>query len=256
MQKKRMKKSREKNPKLKIIIIVALVGIIMVVMLPFIINYIYVQNVKSDFWNVDYNIGDILLYYGGLFTFAGTSILGIMTYFQNEKLQDKSEEVNRLQMELQKRSMLLAEKQYNQNIQDSNMFPKFEIKLSSYSGNYGDISISVRNVTTMIVSGLRAIEFRAECNDAIILSTKEIWFEKNSLEPGKDTIVKMKNKEIIKEVSNQGWIRNVEYYDDVKLIFEFSCEDEKCVTHYYRASVVVSSTKEFVKDTWVVKKIG
>lgn len=92
MQKKRMKKSREKNPKLKIIIIVALVGIIMVVMLPFIINYIYVQNVKSDFWNVDYNIGDILLYYGGLFTFAGTSILGIMTYFQNEKLQNKSEE--------------------------------------------------------------------------------------------------------------------------------------------------------------------
>ena len=255
MQKKRMKKSREKNPKLKIIIIVALVGI-MVVMLPFIINCIYVQNVKSDFWNVDYNIGDILLYYGGVFTFAGTSILGIMTYFQNEKLQDKSEEVNRLQMELQKRSMLLAEKQYNQNIQDSNMFPKFEIKLYSYSGNYGDISISVRNVTTMIVSGLRVIEFRAECNDAIILSTKEIWFEKNSLEPGKDTIVKMKNKEIIKEVSNQGWIRSVEYYDDVKLIFEFSCEDEKCVTHYYRASVVVSSTKEFVKDTWVVKKIG
>ena len=90
MQKKRMKKSREKNPKLKIIIIVALVGI-MVVMLPFIINCIYVQNVKSDFWNVDYNIGDILLYYGGVFTFAGTSILGIMTYFQNEKLQDKSE---------------------------------------------------------------------------------------------------------------------------------------------------------------------
>lgn len=256
MQKKRMKKSREKNPKLKIIIIVALVGIIMVVMLPFIINYIYVQNVKSDFWNVDYNIGDILLYYGGLFTFAGTSILGIMTYFQNEKLQNKSEEVNRLQMELQKRSMVLAEKQYNQNIQDSNMFPKFEIKLSSYSGNYGDISISVRNVTPMIVSGLRAIEFRAECNEAIILSTKEILFEKNSLEPGKDTIVKMKNKEIIKEVSNQGWIRNVEYYDDVKLIFEFSCEDEKCVTHYYRASVVVSSTKELVKDTWGVKKIG
>lgn len=108
----------------------------------------------------------------------------------------------------------------------------------------------------MIVSGLKAIEFRAECNEAIILSTKEILFEKNSLEPGKDTIVKMKNKEIIKEVSNQGWIRNVEYYDDVKLIFEFSCEDEKCVTHYYRASVVVSSTKEFVKDTWVVKKIG
>ena len=133
MQKKRMKKSREKNPKLKIIIIVALVGI-MVVMLPLIINCIYVQNVKSDFWNVDYNIGDILLYYGGVFTFAGTSILGRMTYFQNEKLQDKSEEVNRLQMELQKRSMLLAEKQYNQNIQDSNMFPKFEIKLSSYSG--------------------------------------------------------------------------------------------------------------------------
>ena len=255
MQKKRMKKSREKNPKLKIIIIVALVGI-MVVMLPFIIKCIYVQNVKSDFWNVDYNIGDILLYYGGVFTFAGTSILGIMTYFQNEKLQDKSEEVNRLQMELQKRSMLLAEKQYNQNIQDSNMFPKFEIKLSSYSGNYGDISISVRNVTTMIVSGLRAIEFRAECNEAIILSTKEILFEKNSLEPGKDTIVKMKNKEIIKGVSNQGWIRSVEYYDDVKLIFEFSCEDEKCVTHYYRASVVVSSTKEFVKGTWVVKKIG
>ena len=103
-------------------------------MLPLIINCIYVQNVKSDFWNVDYNIGDILLYYGGVFTFAGTSILGRMTYFQNEKLQDKSEEVNRLQMELQKRSMLLAEKQYNQNIQDSNMFPKFEIKLSSYSG--------------------------------------------------------------------------------------------------------------------------
>ena len=54
-------------------------------------------------------MADILSYYGSVLIFIGTSALSIATYFQNKKAQEKSEEVNRLQLELQRKSMAMAE---------------------------------------------------------------------------------------------------------------------------------------------------
>ena len=72
-----------------------LVGII-VVFLPFIVEKLYYTKAPLKFFEVSYEAKDFLSYYGSVLSFAGATILGILTLLQNKKAQEKSDEVNRL----------------------------------------------------------------------------------------------------------------------------------------------------------------
>ena len=48
----------------------------------------------------------------------------------------------------------------------------------------------------------------------------------------------------------------VTYYENVKFILNFSCEDKRGNTHYFRATLKVLSTKDFCEDFWDLQKVG
>ena len=83
-------------------------------------------------------------YYASVLSLLGTAILGILTLRQNKIAQEKSEEVNRLQLALQRKSMAMAEAQYNKDGDEKSAPPKFEVSLKGYSGTYCNMRLEIK----------------------------------------------------------------------------------------------------------------
>ena len=240
---------------MKKMIIAIVLSLAIVGLLPFIIHWIYYLEPPCSFFNVEYDVADILSYYGSVLIFIGTSALGIATYFQNKKAQEKSEEVNRLQLELQRKSMAMAEAQYQKEQEGKKEIPKFELKLAGYSGVYGHLNLEIKNVSAMIISSLSPISVAVKDQHGEIACADKMKFKQRSLASGESTIFETDMPELVKR-EGTGFICQVKYYDNVELIWEFSCEDEKFSTHYYRATLAIPSTKEFSKQDWMIEKVG
>lgn len=227
-----------------------------VILLPFIIEKIYNVKPPSDFFNVKYEAKDILVYYGSLLSFFGTVFLGGLTIYQNKKAQEKSDEVNRLQLELQKKSMAMAEAEYlkNENAYNAEIIPKFEISLSGYSGNYADMCLKIKNVTASIVTNIAPISLEIKDEkDKEIAMIEEFHLKKRSLGSEQEMELKINTPALIKRENNYS---PVTYYENVKFILNFSCEDKRGNTHYFRATLKVLSTKDFCEDFWDLQKVG
>ena len=151
-------KKRRNKKRIALSLSAILVGII-VVFLPFIVEKLYYTKAPLKFFEVSYEAKDFLSYYGSVLSFAGATILGILTLLQNKKAQEKSDEVNRLQLELQKKSMAMAEAQYSQSKASANTIPKFEISLHTYNGSYANLSLSIKNVSSVFASNISFISF-------------------------------------------------------------------------------------------------
>lgn len=78
--------------------------IFFIIFMPLIINKIYYLNAPCDFFIVGYDISSILDYYGAILTFIGTIGLGAITVYQNIISQKKTDEVNKLTLQLQKKA--------------------------------------------------------------------------------------------------------------------------------------------------------
>ena len=93
-----------------------------------------------------------------------TAVLSIIAIYQTKKAQEKSDEVNKLTLELQKKSMALAEKQYKEeeNRKNDKPQPKFQISTTGMGGSYSGIFLVVTNVSKVIVSSLSTISFVAQ----------------------------------------------------------------------------------------------
>lgn len=228
-----------------------LVGII-VLFLPFIVEDLYYSKAPFKFFEVSYEAKDILAYYGSVLSFAGATILGILTLLQNKKAQEKSDEVNRLQIELQKKSMAMAEAQYSQNKASANTVPKFEISLRGYSGNYAKLELRLKNVSSIFVSNISFISFLIQDKDGNeMVNVKQLVAKHHSLSSAQETVIKTNTPNM---TTGSGW--EVSFLYNIKFVLSFSCEDEMGNTHYYRASVVIPSTKDYCNDSWQVECVG
>ena len=79
--------------------------------MPWIVDKIFYTTPPSNFFYTHYGVSDILSYYASVLSLLVTAILGILTLRQNKIAQVKSEEVNRLQLELQRKSMAMSKAQ-------------------------------------------------------------------------------------------------------------------------------------------------
>lgn len=252
----------------KFIIIVIIVAVaIFSVLLPFIVDELYQVVSSAKFWNVSITADNLLLYYGSLISAAGTIILGIVTLHQNRKLQEKSDEVNRLMLEVNKRSLVLAEQQYKESKDneskdnekskvsaDNGNIPKFSAELVNYSGNYCNPVIRITNVSHVIVSALTPIEAKyIGSNGKSIAAANRIEFEKKHLSTNESTLYKS-NLSDMRIRSDSG--RKIDYYKNITLIIEFSCEDENYKTHYYRGKLHIATAEKFSYEPFTIEKIG
>lgn len=265
------------NWKRFIIIVIIIAVVIFSVLLPFIVDELYQVVPSAKFWNVSITADNLLLYYGSLMSAAGTIVLGIVTLHQNRKLQEKSDEVNRLMLEVNKRTLALAEQQYNESKDneskdneskdnenkdnekskfsaDNGNIPKFSAELVNYSGNYCNPVIRITNVSHVIVSALTPIEAKyIGSNGKSIAAANRIEFEKKYLSTNESTLYKS-NLSDMRIRSDSG--RKIDYYKNITLIIEFSCEDENYKTHYYRGKLHIATTEAFSHEPFTIEKIG
>lgn len=234
-----------------IIIILSIVIVLAIVLLPFIISSIYSFEAPAEFFITDLEVSDFLVYYASALTFFGTIILGILTLVQNKKAQEKADEVNKLQLELQKRSMELAEERYQQESELA--IPKLDVSILKYSGHYLNPRIKIKNTSNTFISNITFISAYAKTeSDGIIRRATDSIIKNRTLSPQNETILDLKMLNLSKRLSD----REYKYYENIEFILEFSCEDDKYNKHYFRATLNIPSSKDFNGDSWKVEKVG
>lgn len=245
-------KNKKSSPKRTLCYILGGLSILIVIFLPFTVEKIFYMNAPCSFFEVNYDAADILSYYGSVLSFIGATILGVLTLRQNKKAQEKSDEVNRLQLELQKKSMAMAEAHYTSNGSDSQVCPKFQVSLHGYSGNYANLSLSLKNVSSMIVSNISPISLIVQQKlGEEIANGGQLEIKPRALSPIQEAVVNTNTPNLVTTSGKQ-----TEFYSDIILILSFSCEDEKGNTHYLRATATVPSTKNYYSEPWLVEKVG
>lgn len=239
---------KDKTKKLLLIVII-IVGItFLVCSIPLLIDKLYNINPPHKFFLIKFSQSDILLFSGSALTFIGSTILGILTLYQNKKAQEKTDEINKLQLELQKKNLNMAEKQYNEKEVDNQLYPKFEVSLNGCRGNYENLSLNLKNVCSIIVSEITPIvvTIRDQNTDMYISSATKLTIGRKSLSSSEKTVIETNTVNI--SISNN--------YKDLELVFKFSCEDEKGNVHYYQAVSIIPDPKAFSKEQFKISKIG
>ncbi len=271
-----------KKTKQIFIAIAAITGIAIAILLPFILNALYLMNPPSGFFDVGfanahsgYEPGELLEYYGVVLSFVTTAILTIVVIIQTKRANEKAEEVNALMLKLQEQQLQIAKEQFERekrntvdkqnNADRQNNAPKFEISITGYNGNYANLRLKIKNVSSIIASALKGIKFEITDNDGevskytdgtIIPRAKRYIFKKKSLISGESTGIEIDTPDMRKEGNVWNTSKNQVLPKDVSMKFSFSCEDESGKTHYYEATRTIPDTKEFCDEPWDCKKVG
>lgn len=236
---------KDKTKKILWIVIIIVGVILLVCSIPLWIDKLYNINPLHDFFFIKFSQSDILLFSGSALTFIGSTILGVLTLYQNKKSQEKTDEINRLQLELQRKSMRMAEEQLKKDT-DIQQVPKFEVTLKRYNGNYSNLCLSLKNVCSIIVSNITPIDVIIKDKNIDISNATKFATDLRSLSPSQEAIIKTNTTDI--SIPNN--------YRNLDLIFNFSCEDENGKIHYYQAVSTIPDPREFSKEIFNVSKIG
>ena len=231
--------------------------VLTILIMPWIIDKIFYTTPPTDFFYTHYEVSDILSYYARVLSLSGTAILGVLTLRQNKIAQEKSEEVNRLQLELQRKSMAIAEEQYakTQTTETRSITPKFEFNLKGYSGAYSNMRFELKNVSSVIASAITPINLIAiYADNQQIAVAKEMKINARSLSSTQLAIIETVFPELVSK-EGTGYNAKNQFYNDIKLIFDFSCEDELSKTYYFRATAFIPTTKEWYNN-WEVERVG
>lgn len=221
-----------------------------IIIMPFILDKIYYLTTPCDFFKLGYSVDNILEYYGAILTFIGTLSLGIITVYQNYMSQKKTYEINNLTLELQKKSMAMAEQNYEKEKLNeiTKRAPKFELRNSCYNGNYMNICALLKNVSNNFVSGIKSISLEAVYeSNYIVLASNKVKSEALSLSPGQEIKIEFHNSELGTEN------KAADSSKKVTMTWSFQCEDSYSNTHYYKATL---SNAVDEKLLWKVEKVG
>ncbi|WP_410506362.1 hypothetical protein ACER0A_004785 [Haloimpatiens sp. FM7315] len=249
-----------KNHKKVSIGVIILLFLFFIIIMPLILNLIYYLDAPCDFFDVGYDISNILDYYGAILTFIGTVSLGIITVYQNYVSQKKTDEVNKLTLELQKKSMAMAEKNYEKEklYEINKNSPKFELINSGCNGRHMNLCAVLKNVSDIIISGLKSISFEVfDESNAIVTTSDKVKSKVFSLSPGQETQIEFHNTELKSQKLIDLYGQQV--YESLKkftMIWSFQCEDSYGNIHYYKAKLYVEDSNNFVGDLWSVEKVG
>ncbi len=249
-----------KKHKFILVISIILLFIFFIIVIPLILNKIYYAKAICNFFIVGYSVDYILGYYGNVLTFVGTISLGIITVYQNYISQQKTEEINRLQLQIAKRNMALAEESFQKQIEDQDikLIPKFELENSGYSGIYSNLNALLKNISPNIICDLKSVSFEVfDCDNNLLLTSDNVVCKRTSLLSGEETIIEFRNDELRDNTGeNTGSHYIFQACKNVNIVWKFQCDDEKSRVHYYEAILNIEDCNKFIKGPWDVKKVG
>lgn len=228
------------------------VFVIFLICLPFNADIFYKLESTKNVYSTGISKGDLLDYYAQLLSFIATIILGVIAVYQTYKSQKKSAEINELQISIMQRELAIAEKQYKNEENTSNLtIPKFEIRISGYSGWYNNIDLKIKNVSEFIISDFKIISFEIHTAEKIEpIKDWKVPFQSISSAEIQTIVIKTPN--LVNKVS----YRQQEPLKDVKFVLKFSCEDSKYNKHFFSAILDIPKSDVFESKFWKVEKIG
>lgn len=238
--------------KILTVVAIVMITIIIIFIIPLVINKVYYLKAPCEFFNVKYDISSVLDYYGAVLTFIGTISLGSVTIYQNYQSQQKTDEVNRLTLELQKKSMKLAEQVYEkEKLHESKRnIPKFEVILDGSMGSYMSSNGILKNVSSSIATAIKSVSFQVFKEEEEEVSV----IESNKVKISKSSLNSFENARI--DFNNAPFIYENEEMKCFTLIWKFQCEDDENNVHYYKATIRKENDKNIYGDLWKVEKIG
>lgn len=248
------------HKKISISAIVLFLFSFFIIIMPLILNKIYYLTSPYGIFNVGYSVDYILNYYGAILTFIGTVSLGAVTVYQNYIAQKKTNEVNNLTLELQKKSMAMAEQNYekgklNEIIKNA---PKFELRNAGCNGHYMNLCVVLKNVSDSIISGIKSITLEVFSESNVVVTTSnKVKSKVFSLSPGQETEIEFQNIELKSE--NMIDVYGQQVFDSLKrftMVWSFQCEDSYSNIHYYRAKLYTEDSNNFVGGLWKLEKVG
>ncbi len=279
--KKRLKQLGELVKKCKKFILTVIVIVVFagVLLLPFILNALYQIDSSISFFDIGsdgshggYTPGELLEYYGVVISAVVTAILAVLTIIQTRRANEKSDEVDRLKLEIMNKELSLAKKQYDcllktndDNERKKNPIPGFEIKINGYSGSYAKITLTIQNTSSLIVSALTGISLDILNNKGEIMKyedgsempkAKRFSFDKRNLDKLGITRIQIDTPNMIKESNVFDYNKKIIFPRNVTMVFNFSCEDEMSNKYYYEARLTIPNTEKMCEEAWDCKRVG
>lgn len=235
-------------------VLIMLGVILMLLLMPYIVDMLYDCPPPIDFFNVELNKSDILDYYAQFLSLLATIVLGVIAVIQTYQSQKKSDEISALQLSIAQRELAVVEKQNEIGIENVKaLVPKFEIKIDGYSGYYCNICLQIKNISEMIVSEFRNLSFEVYKSNDEVISIKRWKLKFQSIASSESQRVEIFTPDMR---DNVGQLEKVVFWENVKLVWKFSCEDCYGNKHFYVANIIIPNTYEHNKDFWEVKRIG
>lgn len=238
---------------IKIVAWILLITIIVVVplVIPFLVDELYDINPPCEIFDVELSKGDILNYYAQYFSLLATIILGVIAVYQTYKGQKKGDEINQLQMSIARRELAVAEQQFQGQQTSVKVLPRFDIKLTGYSGHYCNLNLSIKNVSDISLYNFNSISFEIYRNDEKVVCPMRWKIKFQSLTKNEEQRCEFKTPNM--QDANLGtqvcWL-------NVELLWKFSVEIDSGEKIFYAAKLKVPDAQTFNGDFWSVERIG
>lgn len=232
-------------------ILLIMIIVVFPIGIPFLVDNLYNISPPCDFFDVELSKGDILNYYAQYLSLLATIILGVIAVYQTYKGQKKSDEINQLQLSIARRELAMAEQQYQGQQQVVKVMPRFDIKMIGYSGNYCNLSLLIKNVSDVSIYSFASISFDVYRDGQRVDYPMRWKIKFQTLTKNEEQKCDFMTPNMQDEISD----RRV-CWDNVELIWKFSCEIDSGDKLFYAAKLQVPNTKDFVADYWKYERIG
>lgn len=186
------------------------------IVVPLVINICFIKKASIWWMAAEWEAGSALEYYGAVLGFLSTTLLSVLALYQNYEIKKESDA----------RQELLERMEYEKEM------PLFRIKNLLCNGNYGNLHLTMLNISDNVAYDLKVSNFKVEdATGAVICESKD---------------VKLKRMELLGKVENE-----IEFVNDsflgknLKLTFQLMCKDKFQKAHTYSVSYMIENTKIF-----------
>lgn len=147
----------------KCVILFFLLLSVLVVVIPFLINFMFKQASPCDLFTAEWNAGDVLAFYGAVLSFLSTSILSVLALWQNHIIKEENE----------KHRVILERMEREKN------YPLLIIGDVVGHGNAQDLTFDIKNLSDNIAQRITVSNFciRDEKEKEIIRIEKECYID-------------------------------------------------------------------------------
>lgn len=205
----------KEHPK-KTIRIAILCVVFLTIGVPVIIHICFKIPAPFQFWEADWESGNVLEYYGAILGFLGTALLSALALYQNYEIKKESDA----------KQALIERMEYEKEM------PLFRVKNLYCNGNFGNLNLSVFNVSDNVAYDLEVSSFKVENREGVCICESKM--------------TKIKRTELVGNTETGIEFVNDSFFGkDLKIAFQIKCKDKFGKSHTYNVSSKIEDASKF-----------